>query len=148
MSITNSNNTTELISDFAAAEARQRFQVSLLPVFDEIAHTFLDEIAHTFLKASHGKVHTPLQSYLDGRVAIGGAYFARRAILLAIHDMKEDLEAPLALQKRALAELMSLKVRPVSQLQLYRDIATAILRMEVVIRSTARQAMKNDETKH
>ena len=43
---------------------------------------------------------------------------------------------------------MSLKVRPASQLQLYRDIATAILRMEVVIRSTARQAMKNDETKH
>ncbi len=148
MSIINSNNTTELISDFAAAEARQRFQVSLLPVFDEIARTFLDEIAHTFLKASHGKVHTSLQSYLDGRVAIGGAYFARRAILLAIHDMKEDLEAPLALQKRALAELMSLKVRPVSHLQLYRDIATAILRMEVVIRSTARQAMKNDETKH
>ena len=62
--------------------------------------------------------------------------------------MKEDLEAPLALQKRALAELMSLKVRPAPQLQLYRDIATAILRMEVVIRSTARQAMKNDETKH
>jgi hypothetical protein len=141
MSITNSNNTKELISDFAAAEARQRFQVSLLPVFDEIAHTFL--------KASHGKVHTSLQSYLDGRVAIGGgAYFTRRAILLAIHDMKEDLEAPSALQKRALAELMSLKVRPAPQLQLYRDIATAILRMEVVIRSTARQAMKNDETKH
>ena len=140
MSITNSNNTTELISDFAAAEARQRFQVSLLPVFDEIAHTFL--------KTSHGKVHTSLQSYLDGGGSIGDAYFTRRAILLAIHDMKEDLEAPLALQKRALAELMSLKVRPVSHLQLYRDIATAILRMEVVIRSTARQAMKNDETKH
>ena len=121
-------------------EAPQRFQVSLLPVFDEIAHTFL--------KASHGKVHTPLQSYLDGRVAIGGAYSTRRAILLAIHDMKENLEAPLALQKRALAELMSLKVRPAPQPQLYRDIATAILRMEVVIRSTARQAMKNDETKH
>jgi len=41
--------------------------------------------------------------------------------------MKEDLEAPLALQKRALAELMSLKVRPAPQLKLYRDIATAIL---------------------
>jgi hypothetical protein len=130
----------ELISDFAAAEARQRFQVSLLPVFDEIARTFL--------KASHGKVHTSLQSYLDGPVSIGDAYFTRRAILLAIHDMKDELEAPLALQERTLAELMSLKVRPAPQLQLYRDIATAILRMEVVIRSTARQAMKNDETKH
>jgi hypothetical protein len=82
MSITNSNNTTELISDFAAAEARQRFQVSLLSAFNEIAQTFLDEIAHTFLKASHGKVHTSLQSYLDGRVAIGGAYFSRSPAIL------------------------------------------------------------------
>ena len=89
-----------------------------------------------------------MQRYLDGRVAIGGAYFTRRAILLAIHDMKEDLEAPLALQKRALAEWISLKVRSAPQLNLYRDIATAILRMEVIIRSTAVQAMKNGETKH
>ena len=95
MSITNSNNTTELISDFAVAEARRPFQVSLLSAFDEIAQTFL--------KAARGSAHTSLQSYLDGRVAIGNAYFTRRAILLAIYDMKEDLDAPLALQKRALA---------------------------------------------
>ena len=129
----------ELISDFAAAEARQRFQVSLLPVFDEIAHTFL--------KASHGKVHTSLQSYLDGPVSIGDAYFTRRAILLAIHDMKDELEAPLALQERALAELLTLKVRPKPKLKHYRDIATALLRMEVVIRSTALRAMEYGETK-
>ncbi|MGA9548727.1 MAG: hypothetical protein WBS14_13755, partial [Rhodomicrobium sp.] len=107
------------------------FQGSLLSAFDKIAQTFLG--------TAHGKVHSSLQRYLDGGVAIGGAHFTRRAILLAIHDMKEDLEAPRALQERALAELLSLKVRPAPELRLYRDIATALLRMEVVIRATAHE---------
>lgn len=111
----------------AAPEARHSFQVNLLSAFDEIAQTFLN--------AAQGKVHTSLQRYLDGRVAIGGAYFTRRAILLAIHDIKEDLEAPLALQEKTFVALRSLRVRPAPQLILYRDIATALLRMEVVIRS-------------
>ncbi|HWJ19974.1 MAG TPA: hypothetical protein VNR65_14730 [Geobacterales bacterium] len=113
----------------AVPEARSSFQVNLLSAFDEIAQTFL--------QAAQGKVHTSLQRYLDGNVAIGGDCFTRRAILLSIHDMKEDLEAPLALQEKVLAELRSLSVRPAPQLKLYRDIATALLRMEVVIRSVA-----------
>jgi hypothetical protein len=121
----------------AVAEARRPFQVRLLSAFDEIAQTFL--------KAARGRAHTSLQSYLDGVVAIGGACFTRRAILLAIHDMKEELAAPLALQEGALAELLSLKVWPAPELRLYRDIATALLRMEVVIRF---QAMKDGETRH
>jgi hypothetical protein len=112
-------------------ESRRPFQGSLLSAFDKIAQTFLG--------TAHGKVHSSLQRYLDGGVAIGGAHFTRRAILLAIHDMKEDLEAPRALQERALAELLSLKVRPAPELRLYRDIATALLRMEVVIRATAHE---------
>jgi hypothetical protein len=122
-----------------AAEARRPLQVSLLSAFEEIAQTVL--------KTAHGEVHTSLQSYLDGAVSLSGAYFSRRAILLAIHDMKENLEAPLALQERVLAELISLKVQP-PELKLYRDVATALLRIEVVIRSTALQTMKSDETKH
>ena len=121
----------------AVAEARRPFQVGLLFEFDEIAQTYL--------KAAPGSGHTYLQNYLDGVVAIGDAYFTRRAILLAIHDMKEDLAAPFALQERALAELLSLKVRPAPELRLYRDIATALLRMEVVIRF---QAMRDGETRH
>jgi hypothetical protein len=121
----------------AVAEARRPFQVRLLSAFDEIAQTYL--------KTAEGRAHTSLQSYLDGVVAIGDAYFTRRAILLAIHDMKEDLAAPLALRERALAELLSLKVWPAPELRLYRDVATALLKMEVVIRF---QAMKDDETKH
>jgi hypothetical protein len=121
----------------AVAEARRPFQVSLLSAFDEIAQTFL--------KAARGSAHTSLQSYLDGRVAIGNAYFTRRAILLAIHDMKEDLDAPLALQERVQEKSLSLKVRPAPVLRLYRDIATALLRMEVVIRF---QAIRDEDTRH
>ena len=121
----------------AVAEARRPFQVRLLSAFDEIAETYL--------KAARGRAHTSLQSYLDGVFAIGGAYFTRRAILLAIHDMKEDLAAPLALQEGALAELLSLKVWPTPELRLYRDIATALLRMEVVIRF---QAMRDGYARH
>jgi hypothetical protein len=59
--------------------------------------------------------------------------------------MKEDLDAPLALQEGAFAKLQSLKVQPAPELRLYRDLATALLRMEVVIRF---RAMKNRDTKH
>ena len=104
-----------------------------------------DEIAQTFLGTGHGKVHNSLQKYLDGGVAIGGSYFTRRAILLAIHDMKDELEAPPALQERVLAQLASLRVRPTPMLRFYRDIATALLRMEVVIRF---QSRKNDDAVH
>ena len=115
-------------------------QVNLLPAFDEIAQKFL--------KASHKIGYASLQSYLDSGVAISGGFFRRRTILLAIHDMKEDMEAPLALQKSVLAEFELLKMQPTPSLKLYRDIATAILRMEVVMRSAALQAMEYGETKH
>ena len=62
--------------------------------------------------------------------------------------MKDNLKAPLALQETALAELLSLKVRPTPELGLYRDIATALLRIEVVLRSTALQSVENGETRH
>ena len=127
-------------ANLVATETRRRFQGSLLQAFDEIAQNLL--------KASHKRGYVSLQSYLDGGVSIGDAYFTRRSILLAIHDMKDELEAPLALQERALAELLTLKVRPKPKLKHYRDIATALLRMEVVIRSTALRAMEYGETKH
>lgn len=124
----------------AGVEARRPFHVSLLTAFDEIAQTVL--------KVAHGKAHTSLQNYLDGGVAIRGAHFTRRAILLAIHDMKDDLEAPLALQDRVQAEWLSLQARPKPELKLYRDIATALLRIEVVIRLRALQALEYGETRH
>ena len=124
-------------ASLAGAEARPHFQVSLLSAFDEIAQTVL--------RTASANLHTSLQSYLDGVVLIGGASVSRRAILLAVHDMKDDLEAPQALQEKAHAEMMSLKVRPTPELRFYRDLATLLLRLEVVIRF---QARRNGETRH
>jgi hypothetical protein len=89
----------------------------------------------------NGKVFTFLQDYLDGSVLINGAYCSRRAVLLAVHDMKDKQEAPPALQSKTLSKLDLLNVRPVPQVIFHDDIATAILRMEVVIRLEAMQAM-------
>ena len=89
----------------------------------------------------NGKVFTFLQDYLDGSVLINGAYCSRRIVLLAVHDMKDKQEAPPALQSKTLSKLDLLNVRPVPQVIFYDDIATAILRMEVVIRLEAMQAL-------
>ena len=119
-------------------EERRRRQSSLLSTFEEIAQTFLSSVSG---ERGNGKVFTSLQDYLDGSVLINGAYCSRRTVLLAIHDLKEELEAPSALQSKTLAKLELLHVRPVPQVTFYQDIATAILRMEVVIRLEAMQAL-------
>ena len=115
-----------------------RRQSSLLSTFEEIAHTSLSLVSG---ERGNGKVFTSLQDYLDGSVLINGAYCSRRTVLLAIHDMKDKQEAPLALQSKTLSKLDLLNVRPVAQVIFYDDIATAILRMEVVIRLEAMQAL-------
>jgi hypothetical protein len=114
-----------------------RRQSSLLSTFEEIAQTFLSSVSG---ERGNGKVFTFLQHYLDGSVLINGAYCSRRAVLLAVHDMKDKQEAPPALQSKTLSKLDLLNVRPVPQVIFYDDIATAILRMEVVIRLEAMQA--------
>jgi hypothetical protein len=114
-----------------------RRQSSLLSTFEEIAQTFLSSVSG---ERGNGKVFTFLQDYLDGSVLINGAYCSRRIVLLAVHDMKDKQEAPPALQSKTLSKLDLLNVRPVPQVIFYDDIATAILRMEVVIRLEAMQA--------
>jgi hypothetical protein len=114
-----------------------RFQI--LPIFDEIAKTFL--------VVSRSVGHTVLQNYLDHRIFICGVPVRRRGVLLAVHDMKEDVEAPLALQRLTLAELEWLNMRPFPKHKLYRDLATALLRMEIVIKTTAK-AIKFGELRH
>jgi len=125
------------------AEERRRLQSSLLSKFEEIAHTFLNMVAG---ERGNSKVFTSLQDYLDGSVLIDGAYCRRRTLLLAIHDMKEDLEAQPALQSKTMSKLALLQILPVPDVTFYRDIATAILRMEVVIRLEAMQAYVESKT--
>jgi len=119
-------------------EEQRGRQSSLLSKFEEIAQTFLSLVSG---ERGNGKAFTSLQDYLDGSILIKGAYCRRRTVLLAIHDMKEELEAPPALQSKTLSKLDLLHLRPVPQVTCYRDIATAILRMEVVIRLEAMQAL-------
>jgi hypothetical protein len=117
---------------------RCRLQSGLLSKFEEIAQTFLNMLTS---ERGNGKVFTSLQDYLDGSELVDGAYCRRRTVLLATHDMKEEREAPAALQKNALTKLESLEIKPIPQLKFYRDIATALLRMEVVVRLEAMQAL-------
>ena len=119
-------------------EERRRCQSNLLSAFEEIAQTFLSSVSG---ERGNGKVFTSLQDYLDGSVLINGAFCTRRTVLLAIHDMKEKLEAPPTLGSMTLSKLALWNVRPLPQVTFYRDIATAILRMEVVIRLEAMQAL-------
>jgi len=120
------------------AEEQRGRQSSLLSTFEEIARTFLSLVDS---ERGNGKFFISLQDYLDGSVLIKGAYCRRRTVLLAIHDMKEGLEAPPTLGSMTLSKLALWNVRPLPQVTFYRDIATAILRMEVVIRLEAMQAL-------
>ena len=118
----------------AIVETRRHVQESLLPVFDEIAQTCV-KIAQG--RRGTGEPFSSLQNYLDGRVNVGEVSYQRRSLLLAVHDMAQDREAPLALRRKALAQLIALQMNPIPKLTLYRDVATAILRMEVVMRLSA-----------
>jgi hypothetical protein len=120
------------------AEERRRLQSSLLSKFEEIAQAFLNMLSS---ERGNGSVFASLQDYLDGAVLVNGAYCRRRTVLLSIHDMKDDREAPASLQSSTLAKLDSLNVRPLPQTKFYRDIATAILRMEVIVRLEAMQML-------
>ena len=125
----------------AIVERRSYVPASLLPAFEEIARTSVK-----LIRTCEGVVH-PLQSYLDERIVAGGVLRSRRSIILAIHDMAQDSEAPLPLQRKVLGQLMMLQMRPVPRLTLYRDIATAILRMEVVIRLSAAQGLRDEKSR-
>lgn len=110
------------------AEGQRSLQPDILAAFDDIA-----QICLKLARSGQGSVK-PLQDYLDGWVKIGGVSLRRRTVLLSIHDMKKETEAPLTLQRKVLAQVVALKMHPIPKLMLYRDIATALLRMEVVIR--------------
>ena len=126
----------------AIVERRRHVHASLLPVFDEIVQSCV-KIAQG--GRGIGNAFSSLQSYLDEGVIAGGVSCQRRTVLLTVHDMIEDREAPLVLQRKALAQLILLQMHPVPKLTLYRDIATAILRMEAVMRQSAAQAPKEQK---
>lgn len=72
-------------------------------------------------------------NYLDAPVKLEGATYTRRAIVLSIEDLKQAVEAPLTLQHEARAQMNLLKLDPIPELKLYREIATAVLRMDAAL---------------
>ncbi len=121
----------------ATREARRRLHAGLLPAFDEIAQMCLCIVRG----AGKGvKAFASLQSYLDGSITVCGTWFRRRCVLLKIHDMAEEKEAPAVYQRKIHGQFLALKVSSIPQLKLYRDVATALLKMEVIMRMSAAQA--------
>jgi len=110
------------------AEARGRFYAGRL--FDQVARGFLK----TMVSHQESGELSDCLNYLDDAVKIDGALYARRSVVLAIEDLKQQIDAPLALQNEARAQMSLLKFDPITELKLYRDIATAILRMDAALR--------------
>ena len=107
----------------------QGFQAVRLPLFDQIAHGFLKALAnHQANGEASGRLH-----YLDGEIKIDGTTYPRRVLVLAIEDMKQPIEAPQPLRSEVYAFMKLLELNPVPELKLYRDVATAILRIDAAM---------------
>ncbi len=111
------------------AGAGQAFYAGRLPLFDEIAQGFLKTLAN---HQASGEALACLD-YLDGKVKIDGVLYMRRVVVLAIEDLKQHIEAPLPLRSEAYALMKLLKLDPIPELKLYRDLATAILRIDAAL---------------
>jgi hypothetical protein len=122
-----------ILEHVTAAEARRHFYAGRLPLFDHIAQGFLKVMANR----QKGGLFAVLQ-YLDGAVMIDGALYTRRVVVLAMEDLKQQIEAPLALQSEVRAQMSLLELKPIPELKLYSEIATAILRMDSALQLSAR----------
>ncbi len=100
-----------------------------LPLFDQIAQGFLKTLASSL---ANGEVSLCMD-YLDDQVKSDGAVFTRRLVVLAIEDMRQQIEAPLPLRVDAYALMELLKLDPIPELTLYRDLATVILRIDAAL---------------
>jgi hypothetical protein len=54
-------------------------------------------------------------------------------VVLAIEDLKQQIEAPLPLRSEAYELMKLLRLDPIPELKLYRDLATAILRIDAAL---------------
>ena len=96
------------------AGAGQAAYAGRLPLFDQIAQGFLKALWPAIKQA--GTLYTGLD-YLDGSVKIDGTAYARRVVVLAIEDMKQQIEAPLSLRNDAYAFMKLLGLDPVPELK-------------------------------
>ncbi len=116
----------------SVAETREGFRTGGLPLFDEIAQVFLGTVTS---RRGSGDLFACLD-YLDGAVVFDGASYKRRDVVLAVEDSEQQREAPLRLQSEACSIMRLLRLDPVPELKLYRDVATAILRIDAALHLT------------
>lgn len=112
-------------------DARRQFCGGRLSLFDQIVRGFL--------QASTGCQKSGLRAvlnYLDNAVMIDSVLTTRRAVVLAVEDLQQHIEAPEELQGEVRAKIILLKLEPFPPLKLYSDIATAILRIDAALRLT------------
>ncbi|MGO9483268.1 MAG: hypothetical protein ACLPX9_01615 [Rhodomicrobium sp.] len=103
-----------------------------LSLFDQIAQGFLNALVNHL---ASGEALACLD-YLDGKVKIDDASCTRRLVVFAIEDLKQQIEAPLLLCSAAYALMKLLKLDPTRELKQYRDLATAILRIDAALHLT------------
>ena len=111
--------------------------VGPLEVFESIATGFLRALAS---RNGTGDLAS-CAIYLDGADTIDGASYPRRAIVLAVEDLKQKIEAPPALVSEVSGMMELVKLTPVPVLTLYSDIATVILRMDAVFHLARRRSL-------
>ena len=99
-----------------------------------------ESIAAGFLRALASRNETgDCAVYLDGADTVDGASYRRRALVLAVEDLKQQIEAPAPLVSEASSVIELLKLNPAPELKLYPDIATAILRIDAVLQLARHQ---------
>jgi hypothetical protein len=103
-----------------------------LAIFESVAAGFLRA------QASRGET-SDCAVYLDGADTVNGASYPRRAVVLAVEELKQRIEAPLPLVSEASSVTEFLKLSPAPELKLYPDVATAILRIDAALRLARRQ---------
>ena len=108
-----------------------------LDVFESIATGFLRALANP-----HGTGDLATCTvYLDGADTIEGTSHPRRAVVLAVEDLWQKIEAPPALVSEVSSVMELIKLTPVPELKLYPDIATAILRIDAVFHLARRRGL-------
>jgi hypothetical protein len=100
-----------------------------IPLFDQIAYGFLDELS-SHRQSLHA---TACLDYLDGKIKADGDWYTRRTMILAVEDLKQQIEAPQLLCREVYDFMKLLGLTPIPELKLYRDVATAILRIDATL---------------
>ena len=99
-----------------------------LDLFSQIVQGLLNTLAvHRDGEAS------ACRCYLDGKVNIDGGLYPRRLVVLAVEDLKQQVVAPLPLRSEVYELMRHRELEPIPELKLYRDLATAILRIDAAL---------------